>query len=416
MKVNTITGKQRCWEKIITLSNVAAILAESFIRGILKCKRIKTDSQEILIAYSNVVGDSIAFLDVINEFDKMYPKSQGYDVKFLCRPVTKKLYNDVFPECTLNIVPIDWTKFTRSYRYYCSVIRRFGGVYSKVIVPYAHTRTNDIFIRSVKAKDKITQEYDIKKKKVAIEAIIYKYIYTDIQWISENLSVLITQRMFIQYLGNKSFKSHLPKIDLIPNVQLKKPAGKYIIIGPTSNLESKRWPLDRFAQLADYLIEKYDCPICICGGNEEPYMFDRFSKMVKHQKLLMDYVCKTDFKQWIELFRSAELVICNDSANYHVASAVRTAVVCIAGDFANVNVPLYDPDVKDEKGYAPILLYKNMPCHGCIYKGYEPGFKNAQCNAEIKNGNSMLCVQNITLTKVIESAEKMIEKFNINFR
>lgn len=409
MKVNTITGKQGRLQKLRMMLNVFGVLAESFIRGKRKCKGLNTDSKVILIAYSNVIGDSICFMDIANEFDKLYPKADGYDVRFLCRPAIKKLYEDVFPECTLNLVAIDWVKFSRNYGYYRSVLKQYDGVYDKVIVPYAHTRTNDLFCRSVKAREKIAQEYDMQKKKAAAEAFIYKDVYTDIQWIGEKLSILESQRMLIQHLGNKNFKSRFPKINPIFNVKLDIPQEKYIILGPTSNLESKRWPLDRFAQLADWLVEKFSCPICICGGSEEPNIFARFAKMVKHKDRLVDYACKTDFKQWMELFRNAKMVICNDSANYHVASAVRTPVIGIAGDFANVNVPLYEPDVKDENGYAAILLYNDMPCHGCIYKGYEPGFGNALCNSGIDKGCSMLCVQQISLEQV-KNAVCRIEK------
>lgn len=400
--------------KIKTIISEILIVLLSYFRGKRKKNIGRVKKKTVLIPYANIFGDIVLFLDCIDEFEKIYPKEKGYDVRFICRPEIKKFLLTVHPGCTLRIETVDWTKFARDYSYYNKIIKKYNEVYDIVIVPYDHTVTNDFFVRSIRAREKISQDYDIPHNKKALQYILGCGTYTRMITVNKNISVLERQRILINQLGNTGFRSHMPYIRPLKCEPINVPA-VYALICPTASYPPKRWPIEKFAEAADYLIDKYGCKICICAGNEEPDIFEKISSLVKHKSELKDYVSKTSFAQWAELIRGARIALCNDSAAYHLAAAVRTPAVCIAGDFACVNAPLYEPDIINSEDRIPLVLYKKMPCEGCRYIGYRYGYGNEECTSEMKKGNSLECIQNITAKEVIDGLESQIKKYNIQF-
>lgn len=399
-------------EEIKTIISEACIVLSSYIKGKRKIIGNIEAEKTILIPYANIFGDIVLLLDCIDEFDKLYPANEGYSVKFICRPAVKKFLLAVYPECTLDIEVVDWYKFSRDYGYYKKVINKYSGLYEKVIVPYDHTVTNDFFVRSVMAKEKITQEYNISHKKTALEYILSKGTYNRLITVDKNISVLKRQKVLVNELGNKSFKSHMPYIKSHAEGCIDTPE-LYAVICPTASYPPKSWGIDNFAAIADYLVEHYGIKICVCGGNEEPDVFDKLKLKVIHKNALVDYVDKTSFSQWIELMRGAKLAICNDSASYHLAAAVRTPAICVAGDFACVNAPYYEPDVVIPEDRVPTVLYKKMPCEGCRYVGYRYGYGNPECTRLIKNGDKLFCVKEISVQQMIDAIKENVERYKL---
>jgi len=398
--------------KVKIFFNIILVTCCSFILGIINsCIKGKVQ-KVILIPYANILGDIVLFLDCLDRFDKIYHRDKGYEVRFLCKPEVKKILLTIYPDCRLNIEIVDWHRFGRDIFYYWKVIHQYSEYYDQVIVPYDHTITNDLFVRSIRAKEKLTQEYKLDHRATSVHKTLGIGTYTCIFTEDRNISVLQRQKELLRKLGDLDFCARMPYIRLLENGKIDTP-DIYCVICPTASYMPKRWSLKRFAQAIDYLVEKYHCKICICGGNEEPDIFQKFTDMVKHTEALYDYVCKTNFAQWVELIRGAKLALCNDSASYHIAAATRTPAVCIAGDFALVNAPYYKPDTIIEADRIPLVIYKEMPCGGCRYMGYRYGYGNTECTKAIHAGKELLCVDCITVEMVIEGLEKQINKYNI---
>lgn len=401
-------------DKIKTIINEILIVLYSLIMGDKKTSEDNLQEKIILIPYANIFGDVVLLLDCIEEFEHLYPASEGYKVVFVCRPAIKKFLLTIYPQCTLNNEVVDWTRFARDFKYYLDVLHVYDACYEKVIVPYDHTVTNDLFVRSVRAKEKITQDYDISHNEKALSYILGKNVYSKMITVDKNISVLKRQRVLINELGNKTFKSRIPYIKPLKAKQMALPK-VYAVICPTASYPPKCWPIDRFAKVADYLSEKYNCSVCVCGGNENPGIFEKISALTNDNTVLIDMLDKTDFAQWAELMRGARIALCNDSASYHLAAAVRTPAVCVAGDFACVNAPLYDPDIISANDKVPIVLYNKMPCEGCRYIGYRYGYGNDKCTEMIKNQGILKCVYDIDLSEVLGAIDMQIEKYHIDF-
>ena len=412
MKVKELGKDYYMITKIKKLINETFVVLYSLLIGNKNTPKNETDEKIILIPYANIFGDIVLFLDCIDEFNRIFPVSEGYKVVFVCRPAIKKFLQTIYPQCDLYIETVDWTRFTREYKYFLEVIKKYNDNYEKVIVPYDHTVTNDIFVRCINAKEKITQDYEIPHNRHALSYILGKGIYTKMITVDKNISVLKRQRVLINELGDISFESRIPYIPKLDCKELELP-DYYAVICPTASYLPKSWPIDRFAQVADYIYETFNCPICICGGNENPGIFEQLNSKVNESTVLIDMIAKTNFAQWTELMRGARLAVCNDSASYHLSAAVRTASICIAGDFACVNAPNYDPDIVSDLDKIPVVLYNKMSCEGCRYIGYQYGYGNSSCKKEIKERSLLKCVDEISTDRVIDSINTLNNKYEL---
>jgi heptosyltransferase-2 len=93
---------------------------------------------------------------------------------------------------------------------------------------------------------------------------------------------------------------------------------------------SKRWPVERFAEVADRLVEDAGAECVLLTGPGEDETRDAIRKLVKHELLVCDEGRPTidTLKATVSLLK---LIVCNDSGPRHVAMAMGVPVVCIMG-------------------------------------------------------------------------------------
>lgn len=108
-------------------------------------------------------------------------------------------------------------------------------------------------------------------------------------------------------------------------------AGKrFVALNPGANWLPKRWPTNRFAELAQGLVENFDVHVLITGGVPDEALADEIIKMAKSEKI--HSTCgRTSILELGALFSKCSLMISNDSGPLHIASGVGTNVIGIFG-------------------------------------------------------------------------------------
>lgn len=96
-----------------------------------------------------------------------------------------------------------------------------------------------------------------------------------------------------------------------------------------SKLESRRWPIARFAELGDELSRRYDARIVLTGTKGEEHLAHEIRTQM--QATLLDLVGKTDLGTFFAVVSQLELLVTNDTGASHVAAATRTPSVVLFG-------------------------------------------------------------------------------------
>ncbi|MGI8424581.1 MAG: glycosyltransferase family 9 protein [Chloroflexota bacterium] len=98
---------------------------------------------------------------------------------------------------------------------------------------------------------------------------------------------------------------------------------------PGMVMPSKRWPVLRFAELADRLVEAVGARVVVVGHGADAPVARQMRLSMKHPSV--DLVGQTIIGQLAGLLQRADLYIGNDSLPLHLAVAVGTPVVGIFG-------------------------------------------------------------------------------------
>lgn len=162
-------------------------------------------------------------------------------------------------------------------------------------------------------------------------------------------------------------------------------AGKrLIVICPGARSHIKRWTVDGFAAVADRLILEKNAVVIFCGEPEEkPIIEDVLSRMT--QKALTA-VGLTTLCQLAALMKAAQLVITNDSASLHAASAVNAPTIAL---FGPTDGDQYGPTAQHSR-----LIRRRLFCAPC---------EKALCRF------SHECMRFISADEVYEAASQLIE-------
>jgi heptosyltransferase-2 len=97
----------------------------------------------------------------------------------------------------------------------------------------------------------------------------------------------------------------------------------------STNSRAKRWPVERFAALADMLTEKAGAEVVLVGAGEELEISEEVARRMRARPIML--TGRTDLSQTAALLSAADLLVTNDTGPAHVAAAVGCPVVVIFG-------------------------------------------------------------------------------------
>jgi ADP-heptose:LPS heptosyltransferase len=118
---------------------------------------------------------------------------------------------------------------------------------------------------------------------------------------------------------------------------------------------AKRWPTDRFAHLADILMELYSARIILTWGPGEREAAEKLQEQVVGPTLLIP---EANLKQLAAILQRADILITTDSGPMHVAAAMGTPCVAL---FGPTNAKLQGP----YGSFHKIVQAEGLDCLGC---------------------------------------------------
>ena len=159
---------------------------------------------------------------------------------------------------------------------------------------------------------------------------------------------------------------------------------KTVVLHPGASCPSKRWPAERFAELANRLIEKHNFKIVVVSSKSDLKIANSVIKDIRYP--VINLSGKTTISQLASLLKRCKLFISNDSGPVHISSAVGTPVISIFGrNQAGLSPIRWGPIGKNDK-----ILHKEVGCLECLAHNCKKGF---------------LCLKAISVDEVIEAVD-----------
>ena len=112
----------------------------------------------------------------------------------------------------------------------------------------------------------------------------------------------------------------------------------YVVFAIGANWPNKRWPVESFAELSDWLYERRLIPVLVGGGVVDE---QRAAEICAQTEIPpIDLVGRTNFKQLTYILQNAQLVIGGDTGPVHLSAGVGTKTIMLMGPTdANRNGP-----------------------------------------------------------------------------
>lgn len=340
--------------------------------------------EKILIVQTAFLGDVILTTPLIKAVKKIYPHSF---LSFLLIPETREVLanNPGLDE----IIIYDKRDKEKGIPFLFSLVKKIKNKkFDKALIPHRSLRSASLcFLSKIPQRigfDTSTGSFLFTRK------VRYQKSQHEIE---RNLSLLNSTTL-------KDSKDFLPelfpsqedfsKVEMFFRDQNLDVGEKLVGIAPGSVWATKRWLPERFAQVADLLIEESQTRIVLLGSREDQDLCFRISDLMKRKPLIA--AGKMSFLQSAALISKCSVILSNDSAPVHMAVAMKIPVVEIYGS----TVPGFGFAAYGENN---IILEKPLYCRPCGIHG-----KNKCPEKHFR------CMKEITAQEVFKAVRSIIDR------
>ncbi|MBU1998255.1 MAG: lipopolysaccharide heptosyltransferase II, partial [Candidatus Omnitrophica bacterium] len=342
--------------RLIKAENVA-VQAKNYFSGMNFSvpKKVKITYKRILIVRTDKVGDVLLTTPVIKGLRREYPDSY---IAMVVRPYSENIVCD---NPYLDEVFI-YDKLARHKNWYNSM--RFAWELRKKRFDLAiiFHPTNRMHILTFFAGIERRIGYDRKTGFLLTDKIKHTKQLGQKHELEYNLDLL-------RYLGieveDKSLYLAIDPVsrkwqeDLFFEKGIKE-IDQVLIINPSAGAQDRIWPAERFAQVADRLIAKYNFKAFVIGSSQDSEVTITVVNTMRQP--VIDLTGKTSLSQVVSLLKSSTLLISNDSGPVHIACAVGIPVISIFGR----NQKGLSPKRWGPTGARARVLHKQVGCVECL--------------------------------------------------
>lgn len=373
------------------------------LRTVIKKRYDINNTKNVLIVFQQVFGDSVVIQSSLRAYEKIFNKENGYTLYFIARPSVMKFMRDVL-DLPKGIIyeEVDFRRFVNDYKYYKFIINKYRNIAGITVVP-GTSLSAEIFSCAMNSARKIGLVRPQKLRSRVLSYILNK-AYTEPVIPSMNEMMFQRHQRLLNYLGANNYVVGLPK--LISKSRLFDK--DYAVICPGSSMPEKCWSIENFASVADFIVEKFNLDIHLCGGKNEDKYSSQLVSIVKHPDKIVNHIGLTSFSDWSAIVQHAEIVVGNDSATIHLAAAARVPSVCISGVYDKFQFFPYKFSDSVKENCLPTTIMNAQKCEWCRTIGYYAGYGNKECRKAIRSGKSALCISSISLDQVITTIKYVL--------
>lgn len=181
-----------------------------------------------------------------------------------------------------------------------------------------------------------------------------------------------------------------PVADAVASEAATRGRGGFALINPGGAWPNKRWPPDRFGELAARIRERHDLPSYVLWGDGESTLADR---VVAGSRGAAVRAPRTTLGDLLALSSRAALMVSGDTGPIHLAAAMRTPIVGLYGPtWPRRNGP-WSPD--DEVASRA----ERCECH-----------HKRRCQLGAAAGEAGVCLRDIAVDEVVAAVDRRLAR------
>lgn len=352
----------------------------------------KRPSSGIALIRLDAIGDFILWLDTAKEFRRLYPNQKItliVNSQLIDFAATLPYWDDVW---SVNV-----NQLTRNIKYRWMVLCKIKRAGFSIAIQPTYSRTfiyGDALIRATSAAKRIGSEGDLSNIS-SFEGFISDRWYTNLVKASqEPMMELERNAEFIRNLSNSPYYAKKPAIQILATSPMKKFEVKnYYVVFPGASWDKRRWPSKKFSELIKKISEYSNWTPVLCGSNREIDLCADINGEANFN--CINLAGKTNINELISVIGGAKFLVANETSATHIAVALNTPAICIAG---GGHYGRFLPYPKTYGVHKLYMVEQFMSCFGC----------NWVCTHEFMKRDAVPCIENIPLKLVADLSFKII--------
>lgn len=332
----------------------------------------KPDPHNVLFIRLDGIGDFIVWIDAAQALAQHY-RNQGKSpilvVDSNCAGLAEAL--KIFDQ----VIAFDQQRFSRNPFYRIQMARRIRGLGCTLAIQPTYSRVfegGDAVIHFCGAKQRIGSTGNHTLITEANMRRSDRWYTQLIPAQKEPRMELIRNAEFVRSLLGVDFKAKVPDISSIANSWAPpecaaeiKDGEPYYILFPGASFPGRRWPLDSFKQVAEFLHRETGWRGVVCGGASDAHLAAFLCR--ESSAPLLNWTGRTTLPELAVIFRKAKLLLANETSAVHLAEAVKLTTICLLG---GGHFGRFVPYAVEEPANRPLMhtAVHKMECFGCDWR------------------------------------------------
>jgi len=307
--------------------------------------------EKILIIQTAFIGDAVLTLPMIQKLKEFFPDAV---IDVLAIPLTSEIFT-ASPYID-NVIVMDKKGKHKSFLSLMKLSKEICNQnYSKIFSPHRSFRSAFIVMQSG-----VRNTFGFSNSS-------FKYVYRNIiEYGLDNHEVQRNLALIGYKFSGENWRI-LPKILVPPGIQEKitcllkehRINENLIIVAPGSAWSTKRYPLEYYETVIEYLIPKYS--VILLGGILDKEVCSRITEKFNE---VISFAGSLSLIESIELLKRTKILICNDSAPTHLGMCADIPVLTLYCSTIN-DFGFYPYNAKSSS-----LSFDDLPCKPCGIHGF----------------------------------------------
>lgn len=150
-----------------------------------------------------------------------------------------------------------------------------------------------------------------------------------------------------------------------------------VVVAPGARWETKMWPPERFAELIDAVHQNCEAACVLIGAQSEVQWCKAIERCCRRSPV--NLAGETTLAQFAAIIRSADAVVCHDSAAVHLAAVYGRPLVCLTGPTNPLRTGPY--------GRIEDVVRLDLECSPCYLRRLSQCRHDHRCMRDLESQN-----------------------------
>jgi len=322
--------------------------------------------QRIVVRGTNWVGDAVMGVPALRRLRQLFPNAH---ITLVVRPWAEGLFADAdFLNALITYERKSWrsvleqAQMWREQKFDLAVL--FQNAFEAALIPFLARVSWRIGYATDGRKILLTHALALPPRRSAEHEIFY---YLNIVREIERMLGHPPAAVEPAYSLTVSEQRQLSAVDKLVGFGARQERITVALCPGSINSRAKRWPAERYAELADRLIKEQGADVLLIGSDGERDVARQVKQHMTQQPL--NLTGKTTLADTVAILSVVDLVVTNDTGPAHIASALGRPTLVVFGPTNPLTTRPYGPSaeiIREPPDCAPCMLRDCPIDHRCM--------------------------------------------------